>query len=52
MQPEEIELRAAIRNIEDKLFEAFINRHYLEYLKLLNELVPKINAFLDNVRIL
>lgn len=52
MQPQEIELRKAICYARHELAAAYERRDYVEYLKLLSTLAPKINAFLDNVRIL
>lgn len=52
MAPQELALRAAMDEAQPKLVVAYENRDYLQYLKELLPLVPSINDFLDNVRIL
>jgi len=52
MSSQESFLRAEMQRLKPLLQMAYSNKDYLGYLQLLVCLVPAINNFLDNVRIL
>ena len=52
MAQQEIDLRTEMQRLKPLLQEAYESKNYLQYLLLLVCLVPAINNFLDNARIL